>query len=1256
MLVLACTLAILGLPSLLGPQVAQGAAPVVHGPPTVSSSLTVNRPPGLVVGDLVVALVGSVCISGIPNVTAPAGWTPIENGGVGTVRLATFYRRHAAGDPASYTFTAAGCMLVSHTSGTIRVTGVSASSPIEASDSVVYPSAVSNTPAPALTTSTPRTTVLPIGFITSSATYINPPGHTPVWNNSGFFAGLGAIVLASREQSIPGTVPALPLGITGSAGLGIGMHIAFTPITVPISGRALDADGSPWDGCGATASVSVAVGTTRVDRTTCSTIDGTWTVQSSHDAGEVLTAWLDDDASGRDGVTYGRTVDTTTPITGIDIRQDEVRTPVSMTTAELGTFDTTEETGTVDIPVTAPNANTLTISGTSTFVVGGGTFTHGTGVITAPRMRIASGATFTPGAGHQLVLTGSGTGACSAGTSARPLCVTGSVSGSLAARYEGTADLDVDGTATYAALTLRPTAGTPTYHLGSSDDATITAAALTLDGSSATLIASTSTHSPSVTVAGAVSVAAGATLSGSGTGTISSTSSISGAGRVTLTDGTYVLRSSASTGQAVNPTSTGSAWQFATLRLTTSVAGGSTISTLASTRSLVIGTRLVLGDAGDTGTTIFDVGVPLTISGDFETTAKGMLRAPAAMYLVGDIIHRGNFMPRGGMLVFTGGGTSTMYTYPGSGGTLYDVSVTTPKTLALATDGGMQIDHHLQVQGADCANVARLVSATPGAPQTLHVLGTVTADWASIADIAATGPIIATNSGDLGGNTNITFSGSPCAGPVDLFTGTTSASAGATRPTTIDGRGAFHMSFRNNSLAEVDRYRTGISSSWIAGDTVGLWPLDGSGADRAATAATLTGPGTMPAWTAGGTHFGQAASFDGVNDVLAAPTHVAYDATTFTVEAWIRASSIAHAARPTIVSRTSGATNQQFSIAFDRAAGQLVARTTAGGAATDLTTPAAPWLDDTWHHVAFTADGSKQLRLYVDGVQQATGSYTGTMDMPASPVRIGGTGTTGEYFAGMVDDVQLTTRAMDPAEIAGYVATARPHAQVVWQTANPAGATLATNCDASDRCADTTYGGASLHRPGARWFVAHQTRTIDGLWSNFSVDWFETSDGITVAPIAPVSFAASAPGTDATASTTVTTTCTVSTGCSVQAHGPSQTVALSTLDNGGGSVPHITPASPSAPGAWAAGAQLGLGFTVLQTSSGKSTGTWGVGTDFSDLAQLKFVGVTREPVALVTTTTAGTETTSLGLRLNAPSSAAVGHYAGQFTVVAVGNL
>jgi chitodextrinase len=76
---------------------------------------------------------------------------------------------------------------------------------------------------------------------------------------------------------------------------------------------------------------------------------------------------------------------------------------------------------------------------------------------------------------------------------------------------------------------------------------------------------------------------------------------------------------------------------------------------------------------------------------------------------------------------------------------------------------------------------------------------------------------------------------------------------------------------------------------------------------------------------------------------------------------------------------------------------------------------------NTWTHVAATYDRTT-IRLYVNGVQVATGAQTAAISTSTSALTIGAD-SYGEYFNGLIDEVRVYNRALTVAEIQTDMAT-----------------------------------------------------------------------------------------------------------------------------------------------------------------------------------------------------------------------------------------
>ena len=83
-------------------------------------------------------------------------------------------------------------------------------------------------------------------------------------------------------------------------------------------------------------------------------------------------------------------------------------------------------------------------------------------------------------------------------------------------------------------------------------------------------------------------------------------------------------------------------------------------------------------------------------------------------------------------------------------------------------------------------------------------------------------------------------------------------------------------------------------------------------------------------------------------------------------------------------------------------------------------TSANTYNDGQWHYGVVTYDGTSTVRLYVDGVQIATKSTTGTPDNTGNlPVRVGANYLTPDrFFIGNVDEVRVWNKALSATEVA----------------------------------------------------------------------------------------------------------------------------------------------------------------------------------------------------------------------------------------------
>jgi hypothetical protein len=197
------------------------------------------------------------------------------------------------------------------------------------------------------------------------------------------------------------------------------------------------------------------------------------------------------------------------------------------------------------------------------------------------------------------------------------------------------------------------------------------------------------------------------------------------------------------------------------------------------------------------------------------------------------------------------------------------------------------------------------------------------------------------------------------------------------------------------------------------------------------TTADLSGSGNTgtisgAAWTTGG-RFGNALSFDGVNDWVTIADAASVDLTSgMTIEAWVYPTALS--GWRTVVLKEATSPN---GLAYSLYANDNVPTRPAGyvnrGAGGDVPVRGVvPLVLNTWSHLAVTYGGGS-FRLYVNGTQVGTVALTGNIRTSTGALRIGGNSVWQEWFAGRIDEVRIYNRALTAAEIsAGMNQTLRP--------------------------------------------------------------------------------------------------------------------------------------------------------------------------------------------------------------------------------------
>lgn len=210
---------------------------------------------------------------------------------------------------------------------------------------------------------------------------------------------------------------------------------------------------------------------------------------------------------------------------------------------------------------------------------------------------------------------------------------------------------------------------------------------------------------------------------------------------------------------------------------------------------------------------------------------------------------------------------------------------------------------------------------------------------------------------------------------------------------------------------------------------VGWWTGDGNALDiRGGSNGTLIG-GTSFAAAKVGQGFVFIADGDGV--ALSRPLDLNVQGSGLTVDFWMR--GLKNQSQPiyTVIDKSHGVTDSTgWFFEGDSATGKITFGIGAGGTGAGnlpVVASTSDVLDGNFHHVAGIWDGS-MIRLYLDGLFQGS-ALLSTPANNALPVNFGfgwGGGTPNQFFRGILDEVQIYSRALSVGEIGKLFAAGDP--------------------------------------------------------------------------------------------------------------------------------------------------------------------------------------------------------------------------------------
>lgn len=182
-------------------------------------------------------------------------------------------------------------------------------------------------------------------------------------------------------------------------------------------------------------------------------------------------------------------------------------------------------------------------------------------------------------------------------------------------------------------------------------------------------------------------------------------------------------------------------------------------------------------------------------------------------------------------------------------------------------------------------------------------------------------------------------------------------------------------------------------------------------------------------WVAGRAGAGNALDLDGTFEYVSIPDDNALDLTdAITVATWINLDTSSSYDR---IVEKSAFSSWYFGLDVGTDPRRLAVWM---NGASRATVPTDLLVYGTWAHVAFTYDraaATNQIKIYIDGALQGTGTYSTAIGVDTADVRIGAHKADGNNLDGRVDDLSIWSRALSGTEIGelyavGFTAVPEP--------------------------------------------------------------------------------------------------------------------------------------------------------------------------------------------------------------------------------------
>ena len=225
----------------------------------------------------------------------------------------------------------------------------------------------------------------------------------------------------------------------------------------------------------------------------------------------------------------------------------------------------------------------------------------------------------------------------------------------------------------------------------------------------------------------------------------------------------------------------------------------------------------------------------------------------------------------------------------------------------------------------------------------------------------------------------------------------------------------------NNGTVAVNT--SGLVGYWrFENESLGT-ATDYSGWNNTGTLTNMNNAGNATSGPTGG-RFGKGMQFDGVNDLVSIQHQSYFTQAPFTAVTWVKFNQLAtdKNEHENILSKKHSDTPYnswwvRITNSSTSVANKLTFYVVDSGSGYHDVYSDSPVITDVWYQVVVTLDSSYNMKLYVNGIQQADAENSGDMFNSDSYLRIGANTNSQSRFNGTIDEAQIWNRSLTSDEI-----------------------------------------------------------------------------------------------------------------------------------------------------------------------------------------------------------------------------------------------